>query len=71
MCASSHPPASGRASTSKAISGNGLRLAGVGRVEVMPHDTCADEERFFSYRRTTLRGEDRFGLQLSAIVLEG
>ena len=55
----------------KGYIGQRLRLAGVGRVEVMPHDTCADEKHFFSYRRTTLRGEDRFGLQLSAIVLEG
>ena len=50
---------------------SGLSAAGVGRVDVLPHDTCADDERFFSYRRTTLRREDRFGLQLSAIVLEG
>ena len=48
-----------------------LERAGVGRVEVLPHDTCADEVRFFSYRRTTLRREERFGLQLSAIALEG
>jgi YfiH family protein len=48
-----------------------LVRAGVGRVEVLPHDTCADEARFFSYRRTTLRREERFGLQLSAIALEG
>lgn len=33
-------------------------------------DTCPDEERFFSYRRTTLRGEPDYGRQLSAIVLE-
>jgi len=46
-----------------------LRRAGVARVDVLPHDTCADTERFFSYRRSTLRGEERFGLQLSAIAL--
>ena len=48
-----------------------LVAAGIGRVEVLPHDTCADESRFFSYRRTTLRREERFGLQLSAIALAG
>ena len=46
-----------------------LRRAGVASVEVLPDDTCADEAGFFSYRRTTLRGEGRFGLQLSAIGL--
>ena len=46
-----------------------LRRAGVGRIDALPHDTCADAGRFFSYRRTTLRGEGGFGLQLSAIVL--
>ena len=48
-----------------------LTRAGVGRVETLAHDTCADEERFFSYRRSTLRREERFGLQLSAIALGG
>lgn len=47
-----------------------LRRAGVERIEVMPHDTCADEARFFSFRRTTKRGERQFGLQLSAIALD-
>jgi polyphenol oxidase len=55
----------------KGYIGRRLERAGVGQVEVMPGDTCADEEHFFSYRRTTLRREERFGLQLSAIVLEG
>lgn len=48
-----------------------LRRTGVERIDLLPHDTCTDEERFFSFRRTTVRGEDRFGLQLSAIALEG
>ena len=55
----------------KGLIADRLERAGVGRVEVLPHDTCADEVRFFSYRRTTLRREERFGLQLSAIALEG
>jgi YfiH family protein len=46
-----------------------LERCGVGRVEVLPHDTCAMEELFFSFRRTTRRREGRFGLQLSAIGL--
>lgn len=33
--------------------------------------TYADEERFFSYRRTTHRGEPDYGRQISAIVLGG
>jgi YfiH family protein len=33
--------------------------------------TYADETRFFSYRRTTHRGEADYGRHLSAIVLEG
>ena len=46
-----------------------LRRAGVPAIEVLPHDTLAEEARFFSYRRATLRGERQFGLQLSAIGL--
>jgi YfiH family protein len=48
-----------------------LERAGVGSVTAMRLDTCADEARYFSFRRTTQRGEQRFGLQLSAIGLEG
>jgi hypothetical protein len=33
--------------------------------------TYAEEARFFSYRRTTHRGEADYGRLLSAIVLEG
>lgn len=46
-----------------------LRRLGVRRVEVSPHDTCADAERFFSYRRTCQRGERDYGRLLSAIAL--
>jgi YfiH family protein len=48
-----------------------LRATGIERVDVMRDDTCADAGRFFSYRRATLRREESFGLQLSAIILEG
>ena len=44
--------------------------AGIATVEVVPHDTVAEEARFFSYRRSCLRGERSFGLGLSAVVLE-
>jgi copper oxidase (laccase) domain-containing protein len=35
----------------------------------MPHDTLADEARFFSHRRNTLAGGGPIGHQLSAIAL--
>jgi YfiH family protein len=41
---------------------------GVGAIAVVEADTCADEERFFSFRRATLRGERDYGRQLSAIA---
>jgi copper oxidase (laccase) domain-containing protein len=47
-----------------------LARAGITTVEVAPHDTVAEEERFFSYRRARLRGERCYGLGLSAIVIE-
>ena len=49
------------------------RLAdqGIGTVRRCPNDTAAEEARFFSYRRATLRGEPVYGRGLSAIVLEG
>lgn len=34
------------------------------------HDTCAEPDLFFSYRRTTLAGEKDYGRGLSAIALE-
>lgn len=46
-----------------------LRMLGLGAVEVAPHDTCAEEQLFFSYRRSTLRGEPDYGRQLSVIGL--
>jgi YfiH family protein len=47
-----------------------LGRAGVGRVQILPCDTCAEENRFFSYRRSRLRGESDYGRGLSAIYLE-
>jgi hypothetical protein len=48
------------------------RLMASGIVEhmVLPNDTCAEERRFFSYRRACHRGEDDYGRQISAIALE-
>jgi YfiH family protein len=43
-----------------------LNLGGIDRIEA---DTCADAERFFSYRRSCLTGEPDYGRQLSAIAL--
>jgi len=44
--------------------------AGIAEVEVVGHDTLAEEGQFFSYRRACLRGERAYGRGLSAIVLE-
>ena len=46
-----------------------LGRAGVTAVERLPHDTAAEEDRFFSWRRTSLRGEKDYGRLLSAIAL--
>jgi copper oxidase (laccase) domain-containing protein len=46
-----------------------LRGLGLGAVSRAPHDTAADEARFFSWRRTWLRGEKDYGRALSAIAL--
>jgi purine-nucleoside/S-methyl-5'-thioadenosine phosphorylase / adenosine deaminase len=47
-----------------------LASAGVGEVESLAADTCADGARFFSYRRACLKGEQAYGRLLSAIALE-
>jgi polyphenol oxidase len=47
-----------------------LTAAGVEHVERIPHDTAAEPDLFFSYRRARLRGESAFGLGLSAIVID-
>lgn len=46
-----------------------LAALGVGRVESLGDDTCADAERFFSYRRACLEGEPSYGRLLSAVAL--
>jgi YfiH family protein len=47
-----------------------LARAGIATVEVAQHDTLAEEEWFFSYRRACQRGERSYGRALSAIALE-
>lgn len=36
----------------------------------LPYDTCAEADRFFSYRRSRLAGESDFGRNLSVVFLE-
>ncbi len=50
--------------------GRRLGALGLGFVSGLPYDTCREEDRFFSYRRATLRGEPDYGRNLSAIALE-
>lgn len=45
-----------------------LGRLGIESKEALPEDTLADETRFFSARRSRNRGEERFGLLLSAIA---
>lgn len=47
-----------------------LTRIGIATVHRAPHDTVAEEDRFFSYRRARLRGEQDFGLGLAAIAIE-
>ena len=47
-----------------------LARAGLARIERLEADTCADPDRFFSYRRACLAGEEAYGRLLSAISLE-
>lgn len=46
-----------------------LAAAGLGTVVAMGVDTYADEDRWFSFRRTTHRSEPDYGRQLSLIAL--
>ena len=45
------------------------RLAAIGQVARLAHDTFTDEARFFSHRRRTLGNAGPIGHQVSAIVL--
>ena len=46
-----------------------LRAAGVGTVEALQLDTYAEEDRFYSFRRATHRGEADYGRQVAMIAL--
>ncbi len=46
-----------------------LRAAGVGHAQSLGLDTYADAEHFFSYRRSTHRGEPDYGRLVAAIAL--
>ncbi|WP_322964663.1 peptidoglycan editing factor PgeF [Sphingomonas fuzhouensis] len=46
-----------------------LASAGVARVAALGEDTYAQEDRFFSFRRATHRGEPSYGRQISLIGL--
>ena len=46
-----------------------LAAAGIGTIEDVDACTYADEEKFFSYRRMTHRGEADYGRHVNAIVL--
>ena len=48
-----------------------LIAAGIGEVEALNLDTYSDDNRFYSYRRATHRGEVDYGRQLSAIAIPG
>lgn len=43
----------------------------LGRIDVAGVDTYAEEDKFFSFRRTTHRKEGDYGRQLSVIALDG
>jgi copper oxidase (laccase) domain-containing protein len=46
-----------------------LAAAGIGTMVDLDACTFADEEKFFSYRRMTYRGEADYGRHVNAIVL--
>ncbi|PWR25623.1 peptidoglycan editing factor PgeF [Zavarzinia aquatilis] len=47
-----------------------LRRAGIGTIELTGLDTFAGEADFFSFRRTTHRGEGDYGREVAAIMLD-
>lgn len=53
----------------KAFCAARLEEAGVTQIDVLPHDTYADEALFYSNRRAVRRGETDYGRLLSAITL--
>lgn len=48
---------------------NALNNLGIEQISHSPYDTFTEESMFFSYRRSTIRKEPQFGVQLSCISL--
>jgi YfiH family protein len=48
-----------------------IAAAGIDRIEALGLDTYSDADRFFSFRRSTHRGEPNYGRQISLIALPG
>lgn len=46
-----------------------LEQLGVGRVEILPRDTCAEADAFFSHRRSVHQNDGDYGRNCSAIAL--
>ena len=46
-----------------------LERIGVEHISHFDYDTCADEDKFFSYRRSVLNREDNYGRAISLIAL--
>ena len=46
-----------------------LESYGISHISQLDCDTCADEDTFFSYRRSLLKGEDNYGRSMSLIAL--
>lgn len=47
-----------------------LAAAGIARVDMLGEDTCSQPDRFFSYRRSCLQGEQGYGRQISLIGMK-
>jgi YfiH family protein len=46
-----------------------LKKAGISCINMLANDTCLEENRFFSYRRSCQRSESAYGRQVSALVI--
>ncbi|MDX1974790.1 MAG: peptidoglycan editing factor PgeF [Rickettsiales bacterium] len=55
----------------KSYASDRLRVAGLSQINILAHDTCLDENRFFSYRRSCLRSEGAYGRLISVISIKG
>jgi len=46
-----------------------LKETGITHIDILPFDTYANKDDFFSYRRTTHRSEEDYGRQISVITI--